>query len=43
MNTSELDNLLEKNEARIKAIKERYLEKKENIQSYHDLVIEMKD
>ena len=43
MNTSELDTLLEKNEERIKAIKERFVTKKQDIQSYHDLVIEMKD
>ena len=43
MNANELDNLLEKNEARIEAIKQRYLEKKENIQTYHDLVIEQKE
>ena len=43
MNPNELDKLLEKNEARIKDIKERYLAKKENIQTYHDLVNELKD
>lgn len=40
MNTNELNKLLEKNDERIKALYDRYSEKKENIQSYHDLVIE---
>ena len=43
MNQTELDKLLEKNEERIRLIKERYLEKKENIQTYHDLINEVKD
>lgn len=43
MNTTELDTLLEKNEARIKEIKERYQLKSETIQTKHDLINEMKD
>ena len=43
MNTNELNSLLAKNDERIKAIHERYSEKAENIQSYHDLVIELKE
>ena len=43
MNTNELDSLLEKNEARIREIKERYALKSETIQTKHDLINEMKD
>ena len=43
MNPNELNNLLEKNDERIKALHQRYSEKSENIQTYHDLVIEMKE
>ena len=43
MNTNELNKLLEKNDERIQALYARYSEKKENIQTYHDLVIEQKE
>ena len=43
MNTSELDVLLEKNEARINAIKEKFDLRKESIKSFHEVLVEQKE
>ena len=43
MITTELDVLLEKNEARINAIKEKFEFRKENIKSFHDVLVEQKE
>lgn len=43
MNTNELDTLLEKNEARIEAIKEKYNVKKTEIKDYKQVLAEQKE
>ena len=43
MNSTELDQLLVKNEARIEAIKARFFEKKENIKTYQEVLAESKE
>jgi hypothetical protein len=43
MNTAELDELLEKNESRINAIKERFQLKKSEIKSFHEVLTEQKE
>ena len=40
MNGGELDVLLEKNEARIEAIKEKFNLKRSEIKSFHEVLVE---
>ena len=43
MDMNELDFLLEKNESRINAIKEKFDLKRSAIKSYHDVLVEQKE
>jgi hypothetical protein len=43
MNSNELDSLLVRNESRIEAIKARFFEKKENIKTYKEVLVESKE
>ena len=43
MNMNELDELLENNEARINAIKEKFNLKRSEIKSYHEVLAESKE
>lgn len=43
MKEQELDQLLVKNEKRIEEIKARFFQKRDNIKSYHEVLIEEKE